>query len=712
MVELFINGSKVEGKFPIALSFSITDGWDRVRGAFSKTFTVPATPTNQSIFSYVEYLGSTASRDATAVIRADGVDIVNGFARVDKIKIGNAVAYEIVVFSGNKNWIKELEGKTFKNLTWGSVTYTDLLFTGLNLNMSMLIRMNNFKKRSQSNKSYYDFSQFRHTYNVGDVLSKIGTFLNINVDYSSFLNKLWIPHTTRIGWTDAQIKSRSIHYVMSTDQAISGSGYITIDGQNYYRIEFDTKVSDDSNLWNTTTNPKYNFVPPVDAWYWWRSVLYLSYAGHSNDTETEVWQYCEETGEKASLGTIVIPKGAPGHINLIIDIERRLEAGKHYSIILMYDHEEITVDHTKSDLQITRKKNKVYYGDTLDINDIAPEWSLKDFVAGLKHLFNLRFDFDKFTNTLSIKTENEYYNGGTWRDITDRIAHYGYNFSWYERLKTLEYSYKKDSNQKYVTDEYRKGTYEFSDNGKEFKSENPFFAFTRMQNMGSYYIPMIRRDDTKGIITNDYVPRIIYLDTSITKTIPIDYYYVDTDGYTRYEEKDWYPAWTHWRDNEINGTTVDRLLFEGSRGLFETYHKAKIKRLTEARKLQVKLRMDIVFLNEISFADTFVIDSRETPEINGNYHLLEIQNFNPDDHFATVILVQSFNNSDDITISQDDILADFETEDDGVNYDSEDSGEKRGLKYLNDNDETAFVYYLDDVGQADIVQYKPNIINI
>jgi len=75
--------------------------------------------------------------------------------------------------------------------------------------------------------------------------------------------------------------------------------------------------------------------------------------------------------------------------------------------------------------------------------------------------------------------------------------------------------------------------------------------------------------------------------------------------------------------------------------------------------------------------------------------------------------VQSFNNSDDITISQDDIIADFETDDDGVNYDDEDSGEKRGLKYLNDNDETALVYYLDDVGQPDVVQYKPNnVVNI
>ena len=131
MTELYINGQKIEGVKEVAISLAVTDGLNAVKGIYSKTITVPATSTNRQIFNFVEFGtegGLNKNVEAKAQLIVDGLEIIRGYAFVEGVTVENDNFYNINVFSGNKSWVKELNGIKLTDL---DLSESDFVFTGL-----------------------------------------------------------------------------------------------------------------------------------------------------------------------------------------------------------------------------------------------------------------------------------------------------------------------------------------------------------------------------------------------------------------------------------------------------------------------------------------------------------------------------------------------------------------------------------------------------
>jgi hypothetical protein len=106
------------GEVDIALTFSVEDIADitKRRGSFSKTITLPNTPTNRACFGYAYNIqsfvgGFQPNKKIRAAMWEDGVQVFSGVLQlISMSKIRGEVTYEVGLFSDDVSLFKSIEG--------------------------------------------------------------------------------------------------------------------------------------------------------------------------------------------------------------------------------------------------------------------------------------------------------------------------------------------------------------------------------------------------------------------------------------------------------------------------------------------------------------------------------------------------------------------------------------------------------------------------
>jgi hypothetical protein len=106
------------GEIDIALTFSVEDIADitKRRGSFSKTITLPNTPTNRACFGYAYNIqsfvgGFQPNKKIRAAMWEDGVQVFSGVLQlISMSKIRGEVTYEVGLFSDDVSLFKSIEG--------------------------------------------------------------------------------------------------------------------------------------------------------------------------------------------------------------------------------------------------------------------------------------------------------------------------------------------------------------------------------------------------------------------------------------------------------------------------------------------------------------------------------------------------------------------------------------------------------------------------
>jgi len=106
------------GEIDIALTFSVEDIADitKRRGSFSKTITLPNTPTNRACFGYAYNIqsfvgGFQPNKKIRAAMWEDGVQVFSGVLQlISMSKTKGEVTYEVGLFSDDVSLFKSIEG--------------------------------------------------------------------------------------------------------------------------------------------------------------------------------------------------------------------------------------------------------------------------------------------------------------------------------------------------------------------------------------------------------------------------------------------------------------------------------------------------------------------------------------------------------------------------------------------------------------------------
>jgi hypothetical protein len=111
------------GENDVAITYSITNIEDvtQRRGSFSKTITLPNTPTNEQCFGFAYNIqsfvgGFTPNKKIRAAMWDNGVQVFSGVLQLlSMAKTKGKVTYEVGLFTDDVNLYQDIEGKLLVN---------------------------------------------------------------------------------------------------------------------------------------------------------------------------------------------------------------------------------------------------------------------------------------------------------------------------------------------------------------------------------------------------------------------------------------------------------------------------------------------------------------------------------------------------------------------------------------------------------------------
>jgi len=148
-VKLFIGEDELDiyddAKLKLAVTYSIANINKIISrsGSFSKTLTIPASPTNKQAFGFVEEINSASGFDQTEIrdarIEIDGYTILQGVAKITNAipdKRGNVTEYKIVILGELGDWKNGIRGLDLRDLDYNDQDHT---YTKANIDASEVV---------------------------------------------------------------------------------------------------------------------------------------------------------------------------------------------------------------------------------------------------------------------------------------------------------------------------------------------------------------------------------------------------------------------------------------------------------------------------------------------------------------------------------------------------------------------------------------------
>lgn len=405
--------------FNYSFNYSVSDlsKPDQRKSSFSKTIKLPATHTNNRLFTHIYEVGQYGNFDpnkkALCKILNSGAEIFKGYARIISIvKIGGLMTYEINVVSDTGDFFSSL----------GELTLTDIDY-GFYTDRSLATQMSTWSNTSVSaspcvfpmiNNGRHDLTGASPTVYADDftpaifcktVLDKI--FSDAGYSYTS-------SFFTSADFTD--------HFIIPS---LPAYGDIPL---RRIRIDYNFSVTNSSG----TTQAMFIYfkrVPIVSVEYNLETILVAAvpastttvYAG----TVYADLEYLDEIYIKASGTSLKIDAGS----TLVITDEDNGVTGVTNTVSVKNNADYsmvggiIPFDAISSGTGNWDTANYWLVGGEIDFSNYLPDQvKQKDFIMGLVRMFNLYIEVDKTNNkNLLIEPRKDFYTAGSTQDWSKKL---------------------------------------------------------------------------------------------------------------------------------------------------------------------------------------------------------------------------------------------------------------------------------------------------
>lgn len=556
---LFIGGQECDlplSGLDASLVYQIQDLSEPAGGYAKRSITIPYTKRNEAIFA--DWLNPTATDLSPSMtkpfrLERNGLPIFAGQAQLES---GTAQghgyhlkgqAFKVSLFAQNADWSLLTTGRTLAELPYETQVWDSALVLSRTINAAWngtddyAFTLIKYKEWATAGK--VDFSEFTPALYVAAVVQKIfasvGWTVNSQFFSTDFGKRLIMPlHPIN--------KYGQLFTSLYTDFAaeLLVNAY-TYPADNNKTIEFD----------NVTQLPSLNpglyasgvYTVPYDGFYLVEStVITVSTAALSNIMTFQLRQN--------GLTVFAQPREILSGQTQSTSISRVLScaAGDTINLVVTSINAQ-TFDISTATLKITAEVNDVY-GLPLHVPSFLRNWEQNQFLLGLAHLFNLRFESDTDAKTVTIEPAYEYFDGaglnqgfyGGVRSLPVDLLPESELFNETDYPQSEQFQYKQDPNDPtfaYVIEgqttqppyaaTYNQPANRFS--GEPAINENPFFAATLQtveaeieRTSTSYISPLLPiiypqnyiLDPTATQAGTEFEPRILYLANNVGKLTP------------------------------------------------------------------------------------------------------------------------------------------------------------------------------------------------
>ena len=483
-LDLYLNGTRLDlyEKDSINLVRKATDfvDIDKVYNDYTKSFTVPATPTNNQLFGYYYDPNNSGSFDPFANNTAEMFINQNlyseGTIKLESVVMGldGVDSYSITFYSDVIALKNTLNDATIKDLDWSAYNHSNSTTTVRNaLNGSSAIN-GNMWYAPISIERYWQYgdsspadigtaggaihvNEVRPFVPVSTVIDKIfdlaghDYIVNMAGDAEYDNLQLWMNNGTEKGST-----SPDMRYSIGQLQAFRDS---------YTTIRFDNVIRDNFGLYNIGNG---EFVVPVSGSYRFDFQADTTIQG-------TVTIRCFQNGTGVGLTLGLSSSNTSGFLVNTYTAGDVVTFRATGSTLL----NNLAVLPFGSTVKMTSAPSAV--GGTVYVNSLAPEITCIDFLGGILKLFNGIIYFDRPNQRFVIDRRSSWYDSGSEKDITPYVdlssvtvsppSFYKLiDFSWQDPEDFLNLEFKRLNNRTYGNSSYDVG----SKFGGEYKIELPF----------------------------------------------------------------------------------------------------------------------------------------------------------------------------------------------------------------------------------------------
>ena len=700
MAEVLIEGYRLDVKEGLDFSFnySIADVRDpnKRSTSYSKTIKCPSTKANDLLFGNIwdvnisnQYNSALSNinanfnpnKKAEARVVADGVEVMTGVVQLRQITVENTkLEYEVVFIGKLKNIFSELGDKELNGTDDSGSVYIDFS------NLDHAFNETNVVASWSNTSGYtypmidygiafdyngadriYDIDSFRPAVFLKDIVDKIFNFAGFTYT-SNFFNsapftKLIVPwYKESFTLTDEQIADRQFTAATGTAQDIlAASTTVIIQNEQftYMRLEFDD-LSDPSNLWNDTT---YVYSP--------NEIGYYSLFTNINFTAS--------APVAGVLPALMLVKRLSNGVETIVDaIQFDIDLQPPNTTTVQWSTQqelcfvgdtlwvELWIDSllfnivvglggsvemdSGSQLFNQVAEQQIFEGADVPMNNFVPEVGMAELLLSIFKMFNLYVTVDPLDEqNLIIETRDEYYNGGTTRDWTHKIAkNRPIALKPLALLTAKEYIYTYEDDDDFYNKKYQ-DTKGYAYGRRRSEIDNDFlnnktevkiaFSPTPLVNddVTSRIIPKIYDEDIEsGAKPTDINIRVLYFNHGLTSNPTWSMRYNGGNSSTIYSI---YPYAGH-LDNPITPTLdlnfgIPNQLYYTANGytgtlqytnanLFNVYHRAYIDEITnkDSKVLTGEFYLTPWDITKLDFRDLIIVE-------NAYWRINKVNDYNP-----------------------------------------------------------------------------------
>lgn len=635
----------------LGLKYSVSDIRDvgKTNASRSYTISLPLEP-NKVLFGFPDDIDSSDAYDNTtkytATVDIDGNRVLTGFCKIIGVEIertGESVI-KVLLVGANGNWMQANADKLLSDLDLSDLdhTYTaNTIVNSWNGTYDYLYPIVDFGKFQGGGGM--NVEDFRPAINIKRTFLKCFNEAGYKVSSSfvdgSFFPNLWMLPGKIAGLDYDYRQARVCRVGLTTDQDISISANAVqqtvnivlnnVTGSGFYQ-------STQSN-WNTTT---YQYVADAGALHRISFELKITpdAVPYLYLCSADLRIYKLHNGQPSTLAAVTFTIGnAPVYQQIATNLFKPIEAGDRIYVSLNIS------DFQGNGLEATIEQEYTVFLNQISPNPIAgspiiaadwlPDRSCLDFIAGVRHLFNLRFYTDEGAKTVYIEPEDDFYLDNSqavdWTNKLDVSKLQSITFI-DDYSKFLTYEYASDGGDALVSRQEDEQGYPFMSHKHEFTNKfitgeesegNEFFAPTLMRpcnhldRFGGINVPTIwSEEEYVPEQSFEHEPRIVYYAGLVQH--PSTWNVFGT-------ERIYYPNAYSYDNTAANDNSLDFADSTTSKGLFAKYYTNTARNIDGGKLYKADFNLDST--------DILSLDLRKPVLVGTTYYRInEVNGFNGD----------------------------------------------------------------------------------
>lgn len=654
-IEIYINDSLVdlpEGGVRFSATYSVADiaSITQRKSSLTKTLTLPGTARNRAIFGFAEELSSTTGIDQTvkpnARIDKEGVTVLKGVFKITNVVMSdtnNIAEYKGVILGDNGSWKLLIQDLKLSDLDLSDQDHT---YNTATINTSeTLIDTRDYVYPLINYGEWIDggdvsvedrFPAVRVKRLFEQIFNDQGYILSSAFFDSDFGKKLFMPFTNKTinhPVTFADDKLFRANKVSS--EFLGGGSPFNTNGITFID-DFSTGFFDQGGHYNGNNN--YTFPVDMKANF----IVDLNYSISDFGSELQLnWQKRTPTQSNYHTFDIINIKRVGG-----VSESNRYETGFlnfnagdkvriAFNLVPETTATSAAIIDTDSVFSIDISR-ELTPGGAVVMADTLPDMFQIEFMQGIKTLFNLYFDTDVETRTVTVEPFDDFYTGDLvdWSEKLDLLNQRQLKYIGADKTRSIIFDYSQDSNDAPVEqiidrdDTFAEhedvSTNAFAKDGESTVA--PFFSATLMDTASTIgftdsLIPKLWNDMPMNELpdkSTDFNTRILYY-AGITANVTDEEWIFE--GTTRTD----YPRMIFYDEVNDNDENLMFKTLRRSHGLFEKYYRNSQKILNEGRIFIGFFNLNDNDISNLNFRSKYKLT------LNGEFHtfrLNKVQNYN------------------------------------------------------------------------------------